>query len=83
MLWFLLTLYTRAIKKIGDWTVDLSGATALACVLGLSGILVHSAFDFNLQIPANAALFYVLCTIGLRTLRAARPQGGGGGKQTA
>jgi hypothetical protein len=63
MLWFLLTLYTRAIKKIGNWVGDLSSATALACVLGLSGILVHSAFDFNLQIPANAALFYVLCTI--------------------
>ncbi len=63
MLWFLLTLYTRAVRKIGNWVGDLSGATALACVLGLSGILVHSAFDFNLQIPANAALFYVLCTI--------------------
>jgi O-antigen ligase len=63
MLWFLLTLYTRAVKKIGNWVGDLSGATALACMLGLSGILVHSAFDFNLQIPANAALFYVLCTI--------------------
>jgi hypothetical protein len=24
-------------------------------------ILIHSFFDFNLQIPANAALFYVLC----------------------
>jgi len=63
MLWFLLALYTRAVKKLGNWVGDLSGATALACVLGLTGILVHSAFDFNLQIPANAALFYVLCTI--------------------
>jgi O-antigen ligase len=63
MLWFLLTLYIRAIKKIGNWTGEISGATALACVLALSGILVHSALDFNLQIPANAALFYVLCTI--------------------
>jgi O-antigen ligase len=63
MLWFLLTLYTRAIKKIGNWTGEMSGAVTLACVLGLSGILVHSAVDFNLQIPANAALFYVLCTI--------------------
>src|ERR1700736_6217418 len=27
------------------------------------GILVHSFLDFNLQIPANAALFYVLCAI--------------------
>jgi len=41
----------------------MSGAVALACLLGLSGILVHSAVDFNLQIPANAALFYVLCTV--------------------
>jgi O-antigen ligase len=63
MIWFVLTLYARAFKKIKNWTSEISGATTLACVLGLSGILVHSAFDFNLQIPANAALFYVLCTI--------------------
>ncbi len=63
MLWFLLTLGARAFRKIGNWTVEISGATTLACLLGLCGILVHSVFDFNLQIPANAALFYVLCTI--------------------
>jgi O-antigen ligase len=63
MLWFLSTLYARAIKKIGNWSSEMSGAVTLACGLGLSGILVHSAVDFNLQIPANAALFYVLCTI--------------------
>jgi O-antigen ligase len=63
MLWFLVTLYRRAIKKMGNWTSEIGGAVTLACVLGLSGILVHSAVDFNLQIPANAALFYVLCTI--------------------
>jgi O-antigen ligase len=63
MLWFLVTVYTRALKKIKNWTAEISGAVALASVLGLSGILVHSAVDFNLQIPANAALFYVLCTI--------------------
>jgi O-antigen ligase len=63
MLWFLLTLYTRAIKKIGNWAGEMTGAVTLACGLGLSGILVHSVVDFNLQIPANAALFYVLCTI--------------------
>ena len=63
MIWFVVTAYTHAIKKIADWTSDISGALALACVLGLSGILIHSAVDFNLQIPANAALFYVMCTI--------------------
>ncbi len=63
MLWFVATLYAHAIKKIGNWTGEISGAVALSCVLGLSGILVHSAVDFNLQIPANAALFYVLSTV--------------------
>ena len=63
MLWFVTTVYVRAFKKMGDWAGDVSGAVTLASVLGLSGILIHSAVDFNLQIPANAALFYVLCTV--------------------
>jgi O-antigen ligase len=63
MLWFVITLYTRAFKKIKNWPTEITGAVTLACMLGLSGILVHSAVDFNLQIPANAALFYVLCTL--------------------
>ena len=63
MLWFLVAIFRRALKKIGNWESEMSGAVTLACLLGLSGILVHSAVDFNLQIPANAALFYVLCTI--------------------
>jgi O-antigen ligase len=63
MLWFVVTLFRRALKKLNNWTGEISGAVALASLLGLSGILVHSAVDFNLQIPANAALFYVLCTV--------------------
>jgi O-antigen ligase len=63
MIWLLVVVYRTAIKKLGNWTGDIGGAVALACLLGLSGILVHSAFDFNLQIPANAAFFYVLCTV--------------------
>jgi O-antigen ligase len=63
MVWFVVMVYARAFKKIKNWPTEMSGAVTLACLLGLSGILVHSAVDFNLQIPANAALFYVLCTI--------------------
>jgi O-antigen ligase len=63
MLWFLVVLYRRAASKIKNWTSDVSGAVTLACMMGVSGILVHSLFDFNLQVPANAALFYVFCTI--------------------
>ena len=63
MLWFLVVVYRRAAKKMGKWVHDVNGAAALAATLGITGILVHSFFDFNLQIPANAALFYVLSAI--------------------
>jgi O-antigen ligase len=63
VLWFLLTLYRFALKKLRHWQPDTSTAVSLAAVLGISGILVHSFVDFNLQIPANAALFYVLCVV--------------------
>ena len=63
MMWFLIVLYRTALRKIGNWTSELSAALTLACTLGFTGILVHSFFDFNLQIPANAALFYVFCTL--------------------
>jgi O-antigen ligase len=63
MVWFLIVLYRRAVPKIRNWMTDVNAAVTLACTLGLSGILVHSVVDFNLQIPANAALFYVFCTI--------------------
>jgi len=63
MIWLVVTIYRRGFKKISNWSGDIGGAVTLSCLLGLSGILVHSAVDFNLQIPANAALFYVLCTV--------------------
>jgi O-antigen ligase len=63
MVWFLAVLYRRALGKVNNWTSDVSGAATVACTLGFTGILVHSLLDFNLQVPANAALFYVLCTI--------------------
>ena len=61
--WFLFTLFRQIRKKARKWSTDVSGAVTLACTLGVVGMLVHSFVDFNLQIPANAALFYVFCSI--------------------
>ena len=63
VLWFLLTLFRRTLKKLNHWPADSNTALTLAAFLGVVGILVHSFVDFNLQIPANAALFYVLCIV--------------------
>jgi len=63
MIWFLVLIYRSAIPKLSKWIDDIGGAVTLVCVLGLTGILIHSFVDFNLQIPGNAALFYVFCTV--------------------
>jgi len=67
-IWFLALVFLGAARKLknltkSDGTETASGALTVAALLGCVGILVHSFFDFNLQIPANAALFYFLCAI--------------------
>lgn len=61
--WFLVITFRRAWAKLDNWTESINGSLTVAALLGCVGILVHSFLDFNLQIPANAALFYVLCAI--------------------
>lgn len=63
MLWFLIALFRSALRKLNYASSATNAAVTLAALLGISGILVHSLVDFNLQIPANAALFYLLCMI--------------------
>jgi O-antigen ligase len=63
MIWFVWLVFRGASKKLRNWSTDVDGAVAVAAILGVIGILVHSLVDFNLQVPANAALFYVLCTV--------------------
>ncbi len=62
-LWFLVLTFRGAASKLQNWTETINGTLTVAALLGCVGILVHSFLDFNLQIPANAALFYVLCAI--------------------
>jgi O-antigen ligase len=61
--WFLVLVFRRARAKLENWPETANGVLTLAALLSCVGILVHSGLDFNLQIPANAALFYVLCAI--------------------
>jgi O-antigen ligase len=68
MLWFLVRLYRHALPTSRRWEFKWDGAVSLAALLGCTGILLHSFVDFNLQIPANAALFYVLCGLAASPL---------------
>ena len=60
----LVLVYIGGFRKInrtlfGSWRSVAVGAS----LVGVTGLAVHSLFDFNLQIPANALLFYVLCAV--------------------
>lgn len=68
MLWFLFRLYRHGFPTSRRWEFKWDAAVSLAALLGCTALLVHSLVDFNLHIPANAAVFYMMCA-----LAAARP----------
>jgi O-antigen ligase len=72
VLWFIVNLYRGAIRNFRA-NSRLATSRALAALVGCTGILVHSLFDFNLHIPANAALFFVLCGIATKRQDTRRP----------
>jgi O-antigen ligase len=56
----------RALRRARD---PLLAATALGGVAGVAGLMVHSAFDFNLQIPANSLLFLLALAVVIQSGR--------------
>src|SRR5690349_4171802 len=67
VLWFMVEVYRAGLGNVEGWNRDYSRALGLAALVGCTGLLVHSFFDFNLQIPANACVFYFLCAVSTRT----------------
>ena len=60
LVWFIVLLYRTSLRKVTDWSKEPRAGTRLAALVACTGILVHSLSDFNLHIPGNAALFFVL-----------------------
>jgi len=62
--WMVFTSFRRGLKKLKNPSRLVRGTT-LGALSGITAILVHSIFDFNLHIPANAILFTVLAAIAV------------------
>lgn len=76
-LWFIVLL-GRAVWRATQSEDPLEAGLALGGGAGLFALLVHSAFDFNLQIPSNALLFVFLSAIVSRiaaTVNQRKPAG--------
>jgi O-antigen ligase len=57
--WFLGVLFVESLKALVGLGNTFNSALNLSGLVACSGLLVHSLFDFNLHIPANALLFFV------------------------
>lgn len=70
--WFLLGLYRHGLRKVHSRQSRAIDAVSLYALTSCTGIVAHSFWDFNLQIPANAALFFALCALASTPLMARR-----------
>lgn len=67
--WFLFGVFRGGFRKIFDRNDHDGSVLAVGVVTAIVALLAHSALDFNLHIPANAALFYVLCAAAATPFR--------------
>jgi O-antigen ligase len=72
VLTFIVMLYRRALRKRAGSSMDQIPSIQLAAITGCTGLLIHGMWDFNLQIPANAAWFFVIAAIATDKLSSAR-----------
>lgn len=60
--WFIVLLLRNLLRGLKSEEPRFAGVS-LGCGAGMLGILVHSLFDFNLQLPSNALLFLFLSAL--------------------
>ena len=58
--WFLVLLISRGLKRALNPENTFAGALHTAGLIGCLGFLAHSVVDFNLHIPSNVLLFFLL-----------------------
>jgi O-antigen ligase len=73
MAWMIVAFFLKGFKKLNNPSRMVRGIT-LGAMSGITAILVHSIFDFNLHIPANAILFTVLAALVVSPIPESREQ---------
>ena len=58
--WFLGVLFRESLKRLRQLNNSFAGALQLSGLVACVGFLVHSLVDFNLHIPSNALLFFLM-----------------------
>jgi O-antigen ligase len=67
--WFIGVLLAESLKRLRQLNDSFAGALQLSGFVACSGFLVHSFVDFNLHIPANALLFFLMAHLSTAETR--------------
>jgi len=61
-IWFIVAIWSVVFKGLRSHD-PFRRSLALGCGAAIFGMMVHSLFDFNLQLPSTALLFLLICAI--------------------
>jgi len=79
--WFIVALLTESMKRLRLLGNSFTGALQLSGLLACCGFLVHGFVDFNLHIPVNALLFFLMAHLATVENPEALPPSANSGKQ--
>jgi O-antigen ligase len=69
--WFIGVLLAVSLKRFRQLNNSFSGALQLSGFIACAGFLIHSLVDFNLHIPANALLFFLMAHLATAEIQMA------------
>jgi len=72
--WFLGALFSESLKRLRQNNNSFAGTLQLSGLVACVGFLVHSLVDFNLHIPSNAFLFFLMAHLATTEIVTASPE---------
>jgi O-antigen ligase len=72
--WFLGILLFDSLRRLSQPRGAFASTVQLSGLIGCLGFLTHSLVDFNLHIPANALLFFLMANLATTEIRQAASQ---------
>jgi O-antigen ligase len=71
--WFLVALFFQSLRRLLLQDKSFSAALHLSGLVACTGFLVHSLVDFNLHIPSNALLFFLMAHLATADISSPAP----------
>jgi O-antigen ligase len=68
-LWFLGILFFDSLRRLSQPAGAFASTVQLAALIACLGFLTHSLVDFNLHIPSNALLFFLMANLASTEIR--------------